>query len=422
MTGIACYNFDVGIGNVRELEHITPTNEFLLDLAVIIFYRKRGGCGRCARFCASLAIAVFITVFLSAGGNGKADTDNLRSGQAHHVVDSVAVPAPPVENNYGSEWDTTSSIMVDEEVLQEAIDEASGDIKQVEQEELEKEDAVLVKEASGLGNKLRVRMGGIFSKTLTYDEMNAVATEVEEKLTQEAESKLHDQADQMAEKDVENMLDMVDGEEANGMETDEIEKDVRTVGAAYTEGLRVGIDEAADDVKLSMKKRAAEIEKEILEERLSIKMGKKVKLVIVDDEVQGVDELLSGLDNLAPHAAQLQAHGYYGAPPPQQPATPSYGTTSNSYGAPPAQTTYGATATQPDSSTFGAAAPVQPAFGSNLDFEDPEDKEERAEEDSDGDEESEEDNKSGEENGSGDADQEEEEGREKTTKKKGGWW
>jgi len=374
--------------------------------------------------CASLAIAAFITIFLSTGGSGKADNDNLRSGQAHHAVDSVAVPTPPVSsstNNYGSELDTTSAIMVDEEVVREAIDEASGFFKTVEEEELEKEDAVLVKEASGLGNSLRVRMGGIFSKSLTFAEMNAVANEVEEKLTQEAESELRDQADQMAEGDIESIENMVDAEEANGLETEEIEEDVHNQETAYTQELRVGIDEAADHVKLSMKKRAAEIEKEILEERLSIKMGKKVKLVIVDDEVQGVDELFTGLGNLAPNAAQPQTQGYYGAPP-QQPATQGY------YGAPTAQNTYGSAAAQPVTSTFGAAVPPQPVSGNFKDPEDYEDGEENAEEGSGGGETGgeTEDNKSeyeGEEvNGGDDAEQVEEEAGGETAKKSSGWW
>ena len=305
-----------------------------------------------------MTIAVFLIVFMGAGGNGKADNDNLRSGQAHHAIDDSA-PVPP-SSGYGDNLDSTSSIMMQEEGLQEAIEEASSDIHEAEEEELSIEQDKLKTEATGITNFLRVRMGSLFGSTLTAEEVNEVANQVEEQLSSEASATLRSEADAIADQEIEDVENLVDTEEEAGLDAADIESDVLEQEAMSVGDVRSGIDMAAMDVKGSLKARAAEIEKEILEERLSAKLGKRVKLVIMDDEVQGVDELLTGLNNLAPGAPVTQAYNpYSAAPPPQQPAA----TTSSYYGAPPAQPVtpaYGSASTS-TSTAYGAAAPAQPA-------------------------------------------------------------
>ena len=331
-----------------------------------------------------MAIAGFIVVFLSAGGNGKADNDYLRSGQAHHAVDSAGVAPlqPSTSHGYVSETDAASEIKADQ-VIREALDEASADIKEVESQELRKEDAVLETEASELGNSIRLHMGGTFGQTLTFAEMSSVATQVEHELTAEVEHELHDQADQFANRDIQNIENMVEAEEEAGTDADEIEDDLYSEEASTVQELRDDIDQAADYLKDNMKKRAAEIEKQILEAQLSAKLGKKVKLVIVDDEVQAVDtSSFSGVGNLAlqqpynPYERQPQAQGFYGQPqqavsstygnPPAQtgygvlPAQTGYGVppAQTGYGVPPAQTGYGVPPAQP-LNTYGMATAGQ---------------------------------------------------------------
>ena len=332
-----------------------------------IFYRKRGGW---ARLCASLAICGFVVIFLSAGGSGKADTDNLRSGQAHHAVDSVAVPAFS-SSGYDSEKDAASEMMVDQE-LQEAVEEVEDEIQEAEAQELRKEDTVLEAKASELGNSLRLRLGGLFSKTLTFDEMNAVATEVEHELTTEVENELRDKADEIAERDIANIEDLIDAEEEAGIDPDEIEEDMYNQESFALKELRTDIDQAADHLKENMKVRAAEIEKEILELRLSAKLGRKIKLVIVDDEVQGLED-----PRTSGSASQPQTQGYYAQSPPQT-------TVSSTYAYAAAQTGYGVPASQAQPAyTYGAATPADSG-----DYEEENDAEQngKIEEQEDGDE------------------------------------
>ena len=290
-------------------------------------------------------------MFLSAGGNGKADTDNLRSGQAHHAVDSVAAPSFP-SSGYDSENDAAAEMAVDQE-LQEAVDEAVDDIKEVETEELRKEDVVLEEKASELGNSMRLRLGSLFGKSLTIDEMNAVATEVENELTTEVEKELRDRADQIAEKDITNIEDLVDAEEEAGVDPDEIEEDMYSQESFALKELRSDIDQAADHLKERMKVRAAEIEKEILELRLSSKLGRKIKLVIVDDEVQGWEDPSNS--GYAPQPQTQQ--GYYAQPPPQSAMSSTYAyaaAQTTGYGIPssPAQPAYTSEVATPADSGF----------------------------------------------------------------------
>jgi len=247
--------------------------------------------------------------------------------------------------------------MMQEEELQEAIEVASSDIHRAEEKELSIEQDKLKTEATGITNFLRVRMGSLFGSTLSADEVNEVANQVEQLLTSEASATLRSEADAIAEQEIEDVESMVDAEEEAGYDADDIEGDVLEQEAFAVGDVRSGIDMAAKDVKDSLKARAAEIEKEILEERLSAKLGKRVKLVIMDNEVQGVDDLLTGLNNLAPGAPGTQAYNsnpYSAAPPPQQPAA----TTSSYYGAPPA---YGSSSSMTATTAYGAAAPAQPA-------------------------------------------------------------
>jgi hypothetical protein len=96
---------------------------------------------------------------------------------------------------------------------------------------------------------------------------------------------------------------MVSTEEENGYDAIEIEEDVYDDERQAVNAIKVGITAEATHVQQSLSARATEIEKAILEERLSAKLGKRVKLVIEEDEVrpmEGDDELFHGLHALAP--------------------------------------------------------------------------------------------------------------------------
>merc|ERR1712070_810310 len=64
----------------------------------------------------------------------------------------------------------------------------------------------------------------------------------------------------------------------------------------------------------SMQQRAVNLEKEILEKRLSARLGKTVHLTIEDDEVKDVDHMLDDLPALNGNL-NFSPGGNYGAPP-----------------------------------------------------------------------------------------------------------
>jgi hypothetical protein len=275
----------------------------------------------------------------------------LRSGQAHHDTDAketvatetslAAVPAAP---------EGTDVVILDEENLQETVDEATEDIKEAEKAQLQDEEAMLESATSKVTNMIRIRMGNLFGKTLTSDEVEQVATQVEGELMTEANKMLRTRADSITSREIDNLEGLVEDEEQAGYETEEIEGDVYEQELGAVDTVKEDIDAAAITVKDSLKSRAAAIEKAILEERLSAKLGKRVKLVIMDDEVQGVDELFEGLTTMAPPAAATTntaaaqyppSTGYSNNRSPYLTSSAaSPGTTT--YGTPPATTTYGA--------------------------------------------------------------------------------
>lgn len=271
--------------------------------ALLVFCRKPNDY---SRLCVSVVISVFLVLFLSSGGSETANNENLRSGQAHHatvgeVSAQGASKTATAGNPYASEG--VESVIMDEENLQEAMDKATEDINEAENVQLHKEEAMLDKGTKGVTNMIRIGLGKLFGSTLTNEEVEQVAAQVEGDLMTEANMNLRTRADAIATKELNNIEGLVEHEQDAGYETDKIGRDVYVRESGAVDAVKENIDAAAIAIKDSMKSRAAEIEKTILEERLSKKLGKRVKLVIMNDEIQGFDELFEGLGTLAPPTA-----------------------------------------------------------------------------------------------------------------------
>lgn len=292
-------------------------------------------------------MAAFLIVFLSSSGGGKSPNadDSFISGQAKRPA-----AAPIVDTNAVDE--DVNAAIADEERVEQVKEEAADDIKLAETSELEKEESKLDKDTKDLGNSIRFGLGSLFGKSLTQDEMEQVAEGVEEKLISDNHSMLRGKADTIATREIDSINSVALEDEEDGLEYTDIRDDVyeHELGAADT--VREDIDTEANRIRDSMSLRAAEVEKEILEERLSAKLGKKVKLVIVDNDIKGaeVDGLLQGLDNLVPGApsssSQYSTPAYgqgYGQqqPPAYGQAPPTYGQRTPTYGQAPPVSAYG---------------------------------------------------------------------------------
>jgi len=261
----------------------------------------------------------------------------LREGQAYHS--STATTPLPDDNNNGSDYPDLA-----EEDVNETIEEATEEITVAEDEELAKETSMLGSAVNSMGNKLRIGLGKLLGKNVDDEELESIASEVETKLNNKVGEELQEAADQLTENEVDKMESNVDEDMQEGVGTEGIEEDVWNQERGAESRIRSGIDSAADEIQAGMKKKAAEIEKEILEQRLTERLGKPVKLVIVDDEVKGVDDLFEGLDNLVDtgkhsgtsgstgYSSGNQGSGYSSSYTSSGGGTSSYGTTQSQQG------------------------------------------------------------------------------------------
>jgi hypothetical protein len=161
-------------------------------------------------------------------------------------------------------------------------------------------------------------MGKMFGSNVSDEELEEMAKEVEDKLTETVTSELKEDAQEFLEDEVNKIDNNVDNEEAEGQDYRTIENDVMDQEQDSVIHVREEISDAAIDMKTGLRGRAAEIEKQILEERLSLRLGKKVKLVVVGDEIEGVDDLFNGLPSLGGSPANGAGNGGYSNNAPQQ--------------------------------------------------------------------------------------------------------
>ena len=274
---------------------------------------------------------------MNAGSDAPSDNEFIASSQNEN-------DNPPVDNN-NNEYEPSSSsyvemketndestnnIINEEEQIEETIEEMKTELKTVQEEAIEGEQTQLEEAASGVLNSIRVGIGRLFGTQLSNDEVEDVAEQVQEQLMSDATTMLRGKAETIVNREIDGINTMVQKDEAKGFDAQEIADDVQDQEVQVVDHMRSAIDGATDEVKETMRKHAAEIEKEILEDRLTKRFGKKVKLVIVDDQVQldsEVDNMLNGLNNLVPN-------GQYGSSY-QQPPPAGYGQPAM-YGQPPA--------------------------------------------------------------------------------------
>jgi hypothetical protein len=137
-------------------------------------------------------------------------------------------------------------------------------------------------------------------------------------LTETVNSELQEDAQGFLRDEVNKIENNVDNEQGEGRDYATIESDVMDQDQDAVINVREEISNAAVDMKTGLRGRAAEIEKQILEERLSLKLGKKVKLVVVGDEIEGVDDLFNGLPSLGGSPSNGAGNGGYRNNAPQQ--------------------------------------------------------------------------------------------------------
>jgi hypothetical protein len=210
---------------------------------------------------------MFAIVFMSLGGNfggdSSANDETKNMGQAQHQATTATV----VDSNGGGNEGDASPLV-------EFVDKSLGDSQQTDKDQLEQSD-------------------------MSDEEVKEFGKEVEVKSTESVTTELKEDGQEVDEEDgqevVEEEVNKVDStvdtedEEEEGQDNATIGNDVvaQEQDAAVLQVGREEISDAAGNMKAGgLRGRVDEIEKEMLEERLSQRLGKKVKLLIGDDEIQ----------------------------------------------------------------------------------------------------------------------------------------
>lgn len=192
-----------------------------------------------------------------------------------------------------------SNMITEDENIQIVLEEATEEIQDAEITQLAAESKEIDTMTTKITNHLRIGIGKLFGTTLSSDEMEAVATQVQTQLNNEAQTKLRTKADIITKKAIEILEENVSEEEDVDMAEYKIEENVLNDQKKAVRDIKYGIDAELNAVQKELPTRAIEIEKAILEERLSTKLGKRVKLVIDEDnEITSAgsdDELFNGL-------------------------------------------------------------------------------------------------------------------------------
>ena len=235
------------------------------------------------------AILILAITILVPSGTGTVD-DNLRSGQAQHTTSAISKPSSN-DDQYASEAT---------EELRSTINDAVDDIKSAEEEEIAKEQSTLNAAIATAGDFVRFGLKKLLGgdSNVSETEIDNMVKEVEERLTEDTTKELRSKADEFVTEEEDRIDDNTTAEEAAGVPVTSIEEDVYEQEEAAIDNVKTEIDETAEQMRKAMREKAQEAEKQILEERLSVKLGKKVKLMIVDDEISGVDDLLKDLSVL----------------------------------------------------------------------------------------------------------------------------
>jgi hypothetical protein len=259
-----------------------------------------------------LIVALTAVMMLSYGSKAPLNDDNALSGQAHHATSAVHI-APDTDSltsrtvteegneDYGHEStpyppsdETISSYTAGthnrNDEIQDNVNRATAALKQVEEQELVKESSLLESALVMAGNMIRLGIGKLLGDSVDTEEMEQLAREVDQKLQIEMKGALEQSAQDLVQQEVETFSSTIAKDQMEGMETESIEEDLWEREATAEEHVRQGMEQAAQNLSSGLRGRAILIEKEILEQRLSERLGQPVKLLLQGDQIVGSNQ------------------------------------------------------------------------------------------------------------------------------------
>ena len=283
-----------------------------------------------------------LLVFLMILGAGEAPIDdNALSGQAHHTATKEA------SSNYNSSpaWHADDT--------EEIVDELSSELQETEEEILIEEESLLKKAVAAGGKALRAGIWKVLGSGASSEEVEEIAKEVEAEL----ESQVLDELEVQAEDVLEEALDAVseevmEEEEYSNKDRAAIRTSVMSKKDVYGSDIRKRIKNVEGDLQSKLNDRSLDLEKKILEQKLSKQYGRDIHLEVKAGELRNPDLGTGGSSKKKSETTPSYgtANGYGGGTS----GTSGYGGTSGGNGGPSttkSSTGYGTTSTYGGTST-----------------------------------------------------------------------
>lgn len=303
---------------------------------VLIYHRSALG-----RVCLVILGVVMMIFFVSLGGSKTKETveTNLRSGQAMHPTKATTTTTTTStlgvkqQTNAGDAKDSSGNLWkgdTHEKSLEETLEIAVEDVDKAAEDQVEKnEQGLLSKAMSSMESGIRNSVAKLLGADASGTDINKLTQEVEGALVNNATEELQQRAVGIADQESNGIHSLIEMGEAMGQANGDMTQEVNDVEADTVIRVRDAVDNAALDIRQHLRERAAQLEKTIMEKRLSERLGRPIKLQIVDGDVEfAIDPV--ALPQVPPQYAQQpgtqatwgqpgipQQGGYAQQPPPQ---------------------------------------------------------------------------------------------------------
>jgi hypothetical protein len=174
------------------------------------------------------------------------------------------------------------------------------ELRKAEEQEVKADEAKAQSALGKLGSGLRSGLAKLFGDKASDKEIEDIAQAVESEVTAEVNQEIEVASAEILTKEVGKVGGQVEAWRGEGQDDAEVARDIQEEKASAVAELRRSVDEVEDRVEKSIRTRTSMAEKKILEERLSKKLGKKVKLTYVeqDERFDGMEEAMQQLPSL----------------------------------------------------------------------------------------------------------------------------
>jgi hypothetical protein len=250
-----------------------------------------GTATRACRLCFAILGVVMVIVFLSAGGSSTRksnETKNVRNGQATRPTTTAISSTPSVKENSDStasrgdlsKEDNNANYQGDEKTLKETLETVAEKVDDAAEDQLEKnEQGLLSKALNSMESGIKTSVAKLLGDDASETAIDQLTQEVEGALVNNAKEELQQRAHTIAAQESDGILSQVEKGKAT-------EREVHAAEADTLLNVRDKVDNAALEIRQHLRERAAQVEKSIMEKRLSQRLGRPIKLMIVDGDVE----------------------------------------------------------------------------------------------------------------------------------------